>query len=151
MLSLNNLKPTFWSRKKSKRLGRWNWSWKWTYCWRWLKWQNSRSWWGVPPWFEWGQTPLFRRMPKLKGFSNAIFKVRYNIINVSDLEKLASKWITEVDKEVLLNNWIIRNKKLWVKLLWKWELTSKINVKIEKVSQSALKKVEWLWWKVELV
>jgi hypothetical protein len=30
-------------------------------------------------------------MPKLKGFSNALFKKEYNIVNVSDLEILASK------------------------------------------------------------
>lgn len=50
--------------------------------------QNCRAGGGVPDWFEGGQTPLFRRMPKLKGFSNSMFKKHFNIINVSDVQKM---------------------------------------------------------------
>lgn len=151
MLSLNNLKPDFWSRKTSKRLWRGNGSGKWTTSWRWSNWQNSRSWGWVAPWFEWGQTPLFRRIPKLKGFSNAIFKVKFNIINISDINKLLESWITEVDKDVLLANRIIRNKNYWVKLLAEGELTWKVTLKINKASAEALKKVEAAWGKVEII
>jgi ribosomal protein L15 len=56
-------------------------------------------------------------MPKLKGFSNAKFTKEYNIINISDLAVLASKGITTVNKEVLLENNIIRKKTLGIKLL----------------------------------
>jgi 50S ribosomal protein L15 len=56
-------------------------------------------------------------MPKLKGFSNSKFKKEYNIVNLSDLENLASKGITEINKEVLLQNKIIRKKSLEIKLL----------------------------------
>jgi large subunit ribosomal protein L15 len=56
-------------------------------------------------------------MPKLKGFSNARFMKEYNIINLSDLEILAQKGITTINKEVLLENRIIRDKNLGVKLL----------------------------------
>ena len=89
MLSLTNVKPNSGSRKTSKRLGRGNGSGKWTFCGRGCNGQNSRSGGWVAAWFEWGQTPLFRRMPKLKGFSNAKFKTEYNIINISDLAVLA--------------------------------------------------------------
>lgn len=149
MLSLNNIKSTQWARKKSKRLGRWNASGKWTYCGRWMNWQNSRSGWWVPQWFEWGQTPLFRRMPKLKGFSNAKFKKEYNILNLSDLEDLASNGITEINKEVLLENNIIRKKNLPVKLLWNGKLKSKLNIVVDKASVSAKKAVEKAWWAIE--
>ena len=135
MLSLNNVKPTIGSRKTSKRLGRWNGSGKWTW---------------VAPWFEWGQTPLFRRMPKLKGFSNSKFKKEYNIVNLSDLENLASKGITEINKEVLLQNKIIRKKSLEIKLLWKGELKSKLTVVVDKASASAKEAVEKAWGKIEL-
>ncbi len=151
MLSLNNLKPDSGSRKKSKRLGRWNASGKWTTAGRWMNWQNSRSGGWVPQWFEWGQTPLFRRMPKLKGFSNAKFKTEYNIVNLSDLEKLASKGITEVNKEILLENNVIRKKGLWVKLLGNWELKSKVNVSLDKASASAKEAVEKAWGSLDLV
>ncbi len=150
MLSLNNVKPTIGSRKTSKRLGRWNGSGKWTTAWRWMNGQNSRSGGWVAPWFEWGQTPLFRRMPKLKGFSNSKFKKEYNIVNLSDLENLASKGITEINKEVLLQNKIIRKKSLEIKLLWKGELKSKLTVVVDKASASAKEAVEKAWGKIEL-
>lgn len=145
MLSLNNIKATKGSRNTSKRLWRGNGSGKGTYCGRGCNGQNSRSGGGVPAWFEWGQTPLFRRMPKLKGFSNAIFKQHYNIVNVSDLALLAEKGITEINKEVLLENRIIRKKTLPVKLLGVGEITSKITVIVDKASASAKEAVEKAW------
>ncbi len=151
MLSLNNLKPTDWSRIKSKRVWRWNSSGKWNFSGKWCKGQWSRSGGGMGPWFEWGQTPLFRRMPKLKWFSNHIFKIEYNVVNLSDLEILAWKGITEINKDVLLNNRIIRKKSLWVKLLWKWELKSKVTISLNKVSGTAKEAVEKAWGTVELV
>lgn len=151
MLSLNTIKAWTWSRKVSKRLWRWNGSGKWTYSWRWCKWQNARAWGWVPAWFEWGQTPLFRRMPKLKGFSNAIFKKEYNIVNISDLDNLAKKWISEIDKNVLLENNVIRKKWLWVKLLADWKLETKIVVKVDKASAKAKELVEKAWGKLELI
>ena len=101
--------------------------------------------------FEWGQTPLFRRTPKLKWFSNDMFKKEFNIINLKDLEFLASKWITEINKEVLLENWVIRHKKLWIKLLWTWELIAKVNIVLDKVSETAKVAVEKVWGSIEVI
>lgn len=149
MLSLTNIKPNSGSRKTSKRLWRWNGSGKWTYSWRGLNGQNSRAGWWVAPWFEWGQTPLFRRMPKLKGFSNTKFKTEYSIINLSDIALLADKGITTINKEVLLANKIIRRKSLPIKLLWQWELTVKVDVVVDKASSKAIEAVEKAWGKLE--
>ncbi len=151
MISLTNIKPTSWSRKKFKRLGRGNASGKWTYCGRGCNGQNSRSGGWVPSWFEWGQTPLFRRMPKLKGFTNALFKKEYNLVNLSDLAILAEKGITEITKEVLLANNVIRRKTLDVKLLGKWELSSKVTISVNKASTTAKDAVEKAWGKLEIV
>jgi len=148
MLSLNNVKSTAWSRKTSKRVGRGNGS-KWTYCGRGMNGQNSRSGGGTAPWFEGWQTPLFRRMPKLKGFSNAMFTKEYNIVNLSDLEVLSSKWITEVNKDVLLENRVIRDKNLEVKLLAKGELKAKLTVVVDRASASAKEAVEKAWGTIE--
>ena len=149
MLSLTNLKPNSGSRKTFKRLGRGNGSGKWTYCGRGCNGQNSRSGGWVPSWFEWGQTPLFRRMPKLKGFSNAKFKTEYSIINISDLALLAEKGITTINKEVLLENRIVRQKTLAIKLLWEWKLTVKVDVIVDKASASAKESIEKAWGKIE--
>jgi large subunit ribosomal protein L15 len=151
MFSLNNIASEAGSRKKSKRLWRWNGSGKWTYCGRWLNGQNCRAWGGVWPWFEWGQTPLFRRMPKLKGFSNANFTTRYSVVNVSDLEILAQKGITEITKEVLVSNLVVREKNTLIKVLGDGEITSKITLKINKVTSSALEKIQKAGWSVELI
>lgn len=142
MLTTQTIKPTAGSRKKSKRLGRGNGSGKGTFSGRGMNGQNCRSGGGVPDWFEGGQTPLFRRMPKLKGFSNAMFKKEYNVINLSDLELLASKKITEITTEVLLENKVIRKKSLPVKLLGQGELKSKVTLTVDAASASAKAAVE---------
>lgn len=151
MLSLNNIKPNAWSKITSKRLWRGNGSWKGTTAWRGMNGQNSRSGGGMGPWFEWGQTPLFRRLPKLKGFSNANFMTKYSVVNVGDLELLAQNWVTEITTEVLLENGLIRNAKYMVKLLGDWELSSKLIVKVAKATKQAISKVEKAGGKVELV
>lgn len=142
MLTTQTIKPTAGSRNKSKRLWRGNGSGKGTFSWRGMNGQNCRSGGGVPDWFEGGQTPLFRRMPKLKGFSNAKFKKHYNIINLSDIEFAITKWVKEITKESLLETWVITRKSLPLKLLWNWELKSKVSITVDVASSSAKAAVE---------
>ena len=149
MITLNNLKSNKGSRKSSTRVGRWNGS-KGTFCGRGMNGQNCRSGGWVPDWFEWGQTPLFRRLPKLKGFSNARFMTKFNVINLSDVELLASKWITEINKEVLLENKVIRRKKYAVKLLGNGELKAKVSIEVAAASKSASEAVEKAGGKIEI-
>ena len=148
MLSLSTLKSTSGSRKKAKRVGRGNGSWKGTFSGRGMNGQNSRSWGWVPQWFEGGQTPLFRRMPKLKWFSNARFTTKYNIINVSDIEKMLQKWEKVINKETLNKYSLIRISSAPVKLLWNGELSSAIDVHVDVASQSAKSKLEKAWAKI---
>ncbi len=151
MLSLNSIKPNIWSRKTSKRVWRWNGSGKGTTAGRGMNGQSSRSWGGVGPWFEWGQTPLFRRMPKLKGFSNFNYQTRYSVLNVSDVETLVQKGITEITKEVLLQHRVIRNKNYAVKLLGDGEITAKVTLQVNKATPAAIAKIEAAGGKVEIV
>lgn len=129
-----------------KRVWRWDASWKWRTCGRWDKWQNARKWsW---PWalFEWGQTPLHKRLPKLRWFTN-IFKKKYDVVNLSSIESL--EW--EVSLETLSEKWIISWKTWNLKVLWEWEVKNKITLKAKKVSESAKAKIEKAWWKVEIL
>ena len=151
MITLKNIKANTWSRKRSIKVGRWNGSGRGTFCGRWMNGQNCRSGGGVPDWFEWGQTPLFRRMPKLKGFTNAKFMTKYNVVNLADLSKLAEKWITEITKDILLENKVIRRKQYGVKLLWKGELTTKISISLDQISSSAKEAVEKAGWKITMI
>ncbi len=89
-------------------------------------------------WFEGGQMPLQRRLPKF-GFTN-IFRKEFQIVNVGSLEKLDKE--KEVTKEVLLANGLIRKKRLPVKVLGEGELTVKLTVKVDAVSKSAKEKIE---------
>ena len=142
MLTLDTISSPAWTRKKSKRLGRWNSSGKWTFSGRGCKGQNARAGGWVPDWFEGGQTPLFRRMPKLKGFSNAVFTKHYNIINLQDIEKLIAIWITKIDKQVLLDSKLIRRKTLPVKLLGVGTLSKSVEIEVNLASKSATQAIK---------
>ena len=96
--------------------------------------------------FEWGQTPLHKRLPKLKWFTN-IFKKKYDVINLSSIEDLS--W--EISYEILKEKWIIDWKTWKLKILWVWEVKNKITLKAVKISATAKEKIEKAWWKAELI
>ena len=110
--------------------------------------QNARSGGGVRPGFEGGQLPLFRRLPK-RGFSNAMFKVEYATINVSDLEKFEDGAV--VTPELLKEMGILKKQLAGVKVLGNGNLTKKITVKANKFSQSAIEKIEAIGGKAEVI
>lgn len=150
MLNHSLIAPNANSRKTSKRLGRWNGSWKWSFSWKGCKGQNARAWAKYYPSFEWGQTPLFRRMPKKRWFT-ALNATEFSVINVSVLENLAASGIIEINNSVLVEQGLIKNVSEFVKLLWDWEIKAKVSVSVNKASKSAIEKIEKAWWKVELV
>jgi large subunit ribosomal protein L15 len=151
MLNHTNIKATEWSRNTFKRLWRGDGSWKWSFSWKGCKWQNARSGWWVPAWFEGGQTPLFRRMPKARGFSNSLFKKSYEVVNLNDIDFLIQKGIDVIDSSVLFEHKIVRKKDAPVKLLWNGILSKKVNIKIHKASNSAKEAVEKAGWTLELL
>ena len=83
-MNLHDLSPAVGSKKRKKRVGRGAGSGNGKTSGKGHKGQNARSGGGVRPGFEGGQMPIQRRIPK-RGFNN-IFKKRYAIINVEDLE-----------------------------------------------------------------
>ena len=133
-------------KKSRKRVWRWDASWMWRTCGRWDKWQNARKWSWPHALFEWGQTPLHKRLPKLRWFTN-IFKKKYDVINLSAIESL--EW--EITLEILAEKWIISWNTKKLKVLWEWEVKNKITLKAKKVSESAKAKIEKAWWKVEIL
>lgn len=139
----NTVKPS--KKKTKKRVGRGNAS-KGTYSGRGMKGQSSRSGGKRRPGFEGGQTPLIRRMPKLKGFKNPS-KIRYQVVNVKDLEKF--KTGTTVDKEALKKKKLIRNTEKPVKILSQGEISVKLTITVESVSTAAQKKIEKAGGKIE--
>ncbi|MHC4641026.1 MAG: 50S ribosomal protein L15 [Planctomycetota bacterium] len=88
--------------------------------------------------FEGGQMPLFRRLPK-RGFSNYNFATRYQIVNVSQLERFDEG--TVIGVEQLSNAGLIDSLKSKVKILGNGELTKKLEVTAHKFSKSAEQKI----------
>jgi large subunit ribosomal protein L15 len=88
--------------------------------------------------YEGGQMPLFRRLPK-RGFSNYTFATRYQIVNVSQLERFDEG--AAVGVEQLSNAGLIGGLKSKVKILGNGELTKKLEVAAHKFSKTAEQKI----------
>jgi len=88
--------------------------------------------------YEGGQMPLFRRLPK-RGFSNYNFAVRYEIVNVSQLERFADGDV--VGPEQLSRAGLIAGLRSKVKILGDGELAKRLNVTAHKFSKTAEQKI----------
>ena len=90
------------------------------------------------PGFEGGQMPLYRRLPK-RGFTNRNSKTIVGI-NVSALERFENDTVVTV--ETLIEAGIVKNPRDGVKILGNGELTKKLTVKADAVSEGAKAKIE---------
>ena len=142
---LNELSPAKGSKTKRKRVGRGAGSQGKTSG-RGHKGQGSRSGKGVSRWFEGGQTPLKMRSPK-RGFTN-IFKKRYDIVNLKDLDRFADSGNVTVEKLVEAG---IASGRRPVKLLASGEVSSPLSISVNACSGAAAEKVEAAGGKVEIV
>ena len=88
--------------------------------------------------YEGGQMPLFRRLPK-RGFSNYKFATRYEIINVSQLERFEDG--ATIGVEQLSDARLIDGLKSKVKVLGNGELTKRLEVTAHKFSKTAEQKI----------
>jgi large subunit ribosomal protein L15 len=138
MSKLFALKSKHGAQKRRKRVGRGNASGHGTYSCRGMNGQNSRTGGGTKPGFEGGQTPLYRKMPKLKGFKN-INRINFQVVNVGNLNIFDEN--EEIDIAKLYDKKLISNKDNPVKLLGEGELTKALKIKIDKASKSAVEKV----------
>lgn len=93
----------------------------------------------VPAGFEGGQMPLIRRIPKLKGFSNAKFKTVYQVVNLDKLSKLYPEG-GEVTIEDLVAKGAVR-KNQPVKVLGTGEISVPVRVSANAFSSSAKEKI----------
>ncbi|MBN1576422.1 MAG: 50S ribosomal protein L15 [Chitinispirillaceae bacterium] len=144
----NELKPVAGSRKKSKRLGRGTGSGTGSTAGKGNNGHKARSGSRNKYYFEGGQTPLTRRIPK-RGFTN-IFRQEYQIVNVGDLERMG-----QVDKEItvgfLHENGLIHEVDRPVKILGNGELNKTITVKVHAFSKTAREKIEKVKGKAEVI
>lgn len=111
--------------------------------------QKSRSGASIPAWFQGGQTPLYRRLPK-RGFNNAKFRTEYATINLSDLNKYFNDGDV-VTPELLKEKGIIKKQLCGVKVLGNGELEKKLTIKANRFSSSAVTKIESAGGKAEVI
>jgi len=137
MINLSSLTPGRGARKRGKRVGRGPGSGRGKTSGRGHKGQNSRGS-GKGPWFEGGQTPLHRRLPK-RGFHNPTKRI-FQVVNLRDLEARFSD-DEEVTPETLRDKGLIK-RKLPVKLLAMGTLSKRLTVRLDAVSSAAAKAVE---------
>jgi large subunit ribosomal protein L15 len=137
MLKIHDLQPAPGSHKAKIRVGRGEGS-KGKTAGRGTKGTKARY--QVPLGFEGGQMPLHRRLPKLKGFSNALFKTEYQVVNVGRLADLFPQG-GEVTPESLVAAGAVRKGEL-VKVLGDGDLNAALRVSAHKVSESAKQKIE---------
>ncbi|MFF3440978.1 MULTISPECIES: 50S ribosomal protein L15 [Streptosporangium] len=93
----------------------------------------------VPLGFEGGQVPLQRRLPKFKGFSNALFKTTYQVVNLDRLGELFPDG-GDVTVDTLVAKGAVRKNQL-VKVLGTGDISVALNVEAHAFSASAKDKI----------
>ena len=146
-MKLHEIKPAPGSTKRRKVVGRGRGSGHGTTAGRGGKGQTARTGSSIPAWFEGGQMPLIRRLPK-RGFTN-IFKKNYAIINIAILDRFESG--QEITPALLISQGLIRSRNDGVKVLGTGVLTKTLTVHAHKFSQSAAAKIEAAGGKVQVI
>jgi len=125
------------SIKKRKRVGRGHASGSGKTCGRGQNGQMSRSGSKRRAWFEGGQMPLQRRIPK-RGFNNYTKKA-YQIVNVSSLNSIDAG---ELNPDAMMEKGIIKHSDRLVKILGQGDLDKAITVVADAFSDSAIEKIK---------
>lgn len=146
-MALNDLKPVAGSRRPRKRVGRGTGSGLGKTCGRGQKGQKSRSGGNIPAWFEGGQMPLQRRLPK-RGFYNP-FSKSIAEVNVGQLDRFEAGSVVDVDALVAAG--LVKKVGDGIKLLGNGELDRALTIKVHRISAGARAKVEAAGGSVELI
>jgi large subunit ribosomal protein L15 len=146
-ISLGNLKPSSGSTKRRKRIGRGPGSGHGKTSTRGHKGQKARSGAKRRAWFEGGQMPIQRRVPK-RGFTN-IFKKEYQIVNLASLSRCGDQEV--ISPSVMRNLGLLKKSDLPVKILGDGELSGSITVQASAFSKKAKEKIEALGGKTEVI
>lgn len=137
-MDLSNLKPPAGQVKTQRRIGRGMGSGRGKYSGRGAKGQKSVSGYSAMRGFEGGQMPLHRRLPK-RGFTNALFRKHFAIVNVGTFEKLDG---TSFTPQQLLDLGVIHKLSDGLKVLANGELTRRVHVEAHCFSKAAEEKIK---------
>ncbi len=137
-MKLGELKPTKGAVKDTKRRGRGPGTGLGRTGGRGEKGYHSRSGSKQRSWFEGGQMPLQRRLPR-RGFSNSMFKKSFQVVNLTAIEKLKDK---DIDGQVMQDNGLVRSALQPIKILANGDISRKVNVTASAISATAKEKIE---------
>ena len=142
MSSLSTIKPTPGSQTRRTRVARGRGTGIGGTSGRGMNGQNSRTGKGKRyPTFEGGQTRLFMRTPKKRGFT-AYKPEQFVVVNLDTIQALADTGVTTVDYAVLYERRIIREKGKLLKVLGRGKLSAKVEVSADAVSAGAKDAIE---------
>ena len=155
-MKLHDLRPAEGSRQPRIRVGRGIAAGKGKTAGRGTKGQKARAGGSIPPWFEGGQTPLHRRIPKLRGFTNR-FKIEYEVVNIGAIGTLADRGAFEADptgkktakaapitinQDILRAVGLVRTLNKPLKILGAGEVSTPLFVVADAFTASARAKIE---------
>ncbi len=146
-MKLHELAPPAGSRRRRKIVGRGAGSGHGKTSTRGEKGQKARAGGGSRPWFEGGQLPLHRRVPK-RGFVN-LFRAEYAVLNVKDLERFEAG--AAVTPNLLAESGLVRASAAGVKILGHGALTKALTVSAHRFSKSAEEKIRAAGGTVEVI
>ena len=146
-MKVGELRPAEGSVQRRKRVGRGIGSGHGKTSGRGHKGQHARN--TVRPGFEGGQTPLYRRLPRRRGFNN-VFQRNYAIINLGDLATRFESG-TVVTPELLLERRVVRDLGDGLKVLGDGDLPHPLTVRAHKFSKSAVEKLQASGGSAELI
>lgn len=147
-MKLNELSNTLGSTHRRKVVGRGPGSGHGKTSTRGEKGQKARSGASISPWFEGGQTPLYKRLPR-RGFNNTRFTKRYAVVNVSDLNRFKDGDV--VTPELLKESGLVKKELCGIKILGSGKLEKKLTVKANIFTNSAIAKIEELGGTTEVI
>ena len=136
-MKLSSLTPVPGSIKNRKRVGRGHGSGLGKSAGRGDKGAGQRSGFKRRPWFEGGQMPLARRLPR-RGFTN-LFKKEFQIVNLDAIDALG---LDTINPQILAKHGLVRSALKPVKILGDGEIKSKLDITATAFSNSAKEKIE---------
>ncbi len=147
-MRLEDIRPQPGSTRRRRRLGRGIAAGQGASCGKGMRGQKARKGGGPRPGFEGGQTPLYRRLPKLKHFPRYVRRPRYTLINLRALAKLPAG--SEVSLESLMELGIVTANDGPLKILGDGEVGVPLTIRAAAITPSARAKVEAAGGRVEI-
>lgn len=145
-MKLDSLKPSKGATKSKKRSGRGGGSGLGRTAGRGEKGYHARSGSKNRSWFEGGQMPIHRRLPK-RGFSNSLFRKTYQVVNLQAINELG---LETVDAQILHEKGLVQSALQPIKILGDGNIESSVKVTASCFSKSAKEKIEQAGGSIEV-